>query len=207
MHPMIVILAMTASLPGVAQAQVKSRAIETPPGQASEPVRNPDDGDDLTPEKPVAKAAPSGALGRDAPNTVGVAAGAILIKTAERRLYFGLGNGRMRVYPVAVGKAGAQWKGSATIGRKAVNPTWFPTKRTQRRKKVPGVVRPGPRNPLGVRALYLSRNGRETLYRIHGTNAPGSIGKSVSSGCIRMRNADVIDLYRRVPVGTSVTVR
>ena len=170
--------------------------------------RDPSDGDDILTDRVAVKALPSyGALGRYADNTVGVAPGSILIDTGARRLYLGIDDERMRVYPVAVGKSGAQWRGAATIGRKAVNPTWRPTARQRRIKRLPSVVRPGPSNPLGVRALYLSRGGRETLYRIHGTNAPGSIGKAVSSGCIRMRNADVIDLYGRVAVGTPVRVR
>ena len=170
--------------------------------------RNPDDGDDLLPEKAAPpSAAVRGALGRTVANSIGVPAGAVLIRTSERRLYYGLSDGLMRVYPVAVGKGGAQWRGSAVVGRKAVRPTWHPTARQRKRKRLPRVVRPGPANPLGTRAIYLFRGGRDTLYRIHGTNSPGSIGRAVSSGCLRMRNADVEDLYSRISVGASVTVR
>lgn len=211
MRPIIIAMALCCSMP--AWAQVRSRAIQIPPSQMAEPsvpvIRDPSDGDDILEDAPVPAVVHRsyGALGRTVDNTIGVSDGAILIRTSERRLYLGLGGGRMRVYPVAVGKAGAQWHGDAVIGRKAVNPGWSPTARQRRLKHLPAHVRPGPANPLGVRALYLSRNGRPTLYRIHGTNAPASIGRSVSSGCIRMRNADVIDLYARVPTGTRVSVR
>lgn len=208
-----------SSMSGVAAAQQRSRAL---PGgstqdmiqqlrEGGEPViRNPDDGDDILADgdvKAIKAVHTYGALGRNVPNSLHVAAGSILIRTSERKLYYGVDDGTMRVYPVAVGKSGAQWRGDASIGRKAVNPVWHPTARQRRVKHVPAVVRAGPSNPLGVRALYLRRGGRETLYRIHGTNAPRSIGSAVSSGCIRMRNADVIDLYGRVGVGTPVHVR
>ena len=116
-----------------------------------------------------------------------------------------------RRYGVGVGKAGLAFKGTAIIKRKAKWPSWTPTKNMIRREPgkyarfangVPG----GPGNPLGSRALYLYRNGRDTLYRIHGTTQPSSIGRSVSNGCIRMLNAHVEDLYRRVPVGARVVV-
>ena len=202
-----------------ASAQERSRAFLTGSTQeviqdlrngAGPVVRNPDDGDDILSENDVAavKAVHTyGALGRTTANSIGLAPGSILIRTSERKLYYGIDDRTMRVYPVAVGKSGAQWRGDASIGRKAVNPVWRPTARQRRLKHVPAVVRAGPSNPLGVRALYLRRGGRETLYRIHGTNAPRSIGRAVSSGCIRMRNADVIDLYGRVGVGTPVQVR
>jgi lipoprotein-anchoring transpeptidase ErfK/SrfK len=214
---LIAACAVSMMFPADIRAQNRSRATQTTQevinGLSVEredyPVmRTPEDGDDIITDPVQVRAVKSyGALGHDASNSVGVRPGAIIIDTSARRLYFGLDDGRMRVYPVAVGKSGAQWRGSATIGRKAVNPTWRPTARQRRLKRLPSVVRPGPANPLGVRALYLSRGGRETLYRIHGTNAPGSIGKAVSSGCIRMRNADVIDLYERVDIGASVSVR
>lgn len=148
----------------------------------------------------------SGALGRTVASVPGVAPGEIVIRTKSHMLYYGLPEGGVRAYPVAVGKRGAQWHGEAVVGRKAVNPTWHPTARQRRLKRLPSMVKAGPRNPLGVRALYLYQDGRDTLYRIHGTNAPGSIGRSVSSGCIRMRNPDVVDLFARVPRGTRVVV-
>ena len=112
---------------------------------------------------------------------------------------------------MGVGKAGLAFKGTANIARKAKWPSWTPTKNMIRRqpgkyakyaKGVPG----GPGNPLGSRALYLYRNGRDTYYRIHGTTQPSSIGRSVSNGCIRMINGHVEDLYERVPVGARVVV-
>lgn len=204
MNLLAIMLALTASS---VPLPLKSRAV--PDIQTISAPRTPDDGDDIVTDVSKARkeASTYGALGRTVSNTYGIVPGSIVVKTSERRLYFGVDRDHVRIYPVAVGKAGAQWKGAAVIGRKAVNPTWYPTRRQQRLKGVPGVVRPGAHNPLGVRALYLSRDGRETLYRIHGTNSPRSIGKFVSSGCIRMRNADIVDLYRRVPVGTRVLVK
>lgn len=202
------LLASTVGAQTVASdPRLRSRAILDP---SPAPIY---DGDTTVPETEVYRptvARPtvsSGALGRTVANDMGIAPGSVVIDSRSRRLFLGLDQEHVRVYPVAVGKQGAQWRGTAVVGRKAVNPSWHPTARQRRLKRVPRMVAAGPRNPLGVRALYLFKGGRDTLYRIHGTNQPGSIGKSVSSGCIRMRNADVIDLYGRVPVGTVVTVR
>lgn len=184
----------------------------SPRGEAPRLTEEEIMGDDVTDEeaeasmKPPIKAA-STALGAVTMNSVGVKPGEILILTSKHRLYLGLADGKMKSYPVAVGHRGAQWSGSAIIGMKVKNPTWRPTANQRKKKKLPAVVKPGPSNPLGIRALYLFQNGQDTLYRIHGTNQPSSIGKSVSSGCIRMRNADVSDLYERVGNGTRVTVR
>lgn len=148
------------------------------------------------------------------PQTVrfsGYSVGTLVVDPDNHFLYLVLRGGRARRYGVGVGKAGRKFKGSATIGRKAKWPSWRPTDNMIRReprkyarfaKGVPG----GPNNPLGARALYLYRSGRDTMYRIHGTNAPGSIGRSVSNGCIRMINDHVVDLYERVPVGARVVV-
>ena len=127
--------------------------------------------------------------------------GAIVVDTAERRLYYVLGNGRAIRYPVAVGKPGFQWFGQSFVQRKAKDPGWSPTSR-MRRMGYPRYVPPGPRNPLGVRAIYLGWSE----YRIHGTNAPGSIGGAASSGCFRMLNEHVSDLYERVHIGAPVYV-
>lgn len=121
------------------------------------------------------------------------------------------GNRAMR-YGVGVGKAGFAFQGRATIQRKADWPGWTPTQNMIRREPdrygpYAGGLPGGLNNPLGARALYLYRDGRDTLYRIHGTNEPHTIGMSVSSGCIRMMNQDVIDLESRVPVGATVVVR
>lgn len=114
-------------------------------------------------------------------------------------------------YGVGVGKAGLEFTGTAVIERKAEWPSWRPTndmirRNPERYAKFADGVPGGPDNPLGARALYLYRNGRDTYYRIHGTTEPSSIGRSVSNGCIRMLNEHVIQLYDRVPIGTPVTV-
>lgn len=127
--------------------------------------------------------------------------GSIVVVTSERRLYYALGNGLAIRYPVAVGQPRFQWFGQTFVQRKRKNPDWTPTPR-MRRLGAPSYVPPGPNNPLGVRAIYLGW----TEYRIHGTNAPSSIGRAASSGCIRMHNDDVVDLYQRVHVGAPVYV-
>lgn len=142
------------------------------------------------------------------------APGQLLILPRAHFLYYITEPGRARRYGVGVGKAGLEFTGTATIDVKKEWPTWRPTQEMIERD--PGeygrfanndYVQPGgPGNPLGARALYLFQNGRDTYFRIHGTTAPRSIGRSVSSGCIRMINDHVIDLYQRVPVGTVVTV-
>jgi lipoprotein-anchoring transpeptidase ErfK/SrfK len=127
--------------------------------------------------------------------------GSIVVDTAERHLYYALGNGRAIRYLIAVGKPSFQWYGQSFVQHKAKNPGWSPTPR-MRRMGYPAYVPPGPRNPLGVRAIYLGW----TEYRIHGTNTPGSIGGAVSSGCFRMHNEDVSELFERVHIGAPVYV-
>jgi lipoprotein-anchoring transpeptidase ErfK/SrfK len=136
--------------------------------------------------------------------------GTLVVDTGARYLYFVLGGGRALRYGIGVGRDGFQWSGTAEIGRKASWPRWTPPKAMVARdpfaakwaKGMPG----GPKNPLGARALYLFKNGADTLFRIHGTNQPNSIGQAVSSGCVRMLNADVVDLYDRVGTGAKVVV-
>lgn len=130
--------------------------------------------------------------------------GTIVVKTTERRLYLILDSGHAMRYPVGVGKAGKQWAGTTKIDGKYVNPAWSPPAEVKRDKpSMPDVIPGGsPRNPMGVAAMTLA--GGE--YAIHGTNVPGSVGGFVSYGCIRMLNADITDLYQRVPVGTTVVV-
>ncbi|HMK88413.1 MAG TPA: L,D-transpeptidase [Methylocystis sp.] len=131
----------------------------------------------------------------------------ITIDTAKRKLYFSLGDGRAVEYGVGVGREGFAWKGQAQIGRKAFWPGWTPPKEMLlRRPDLPVHMEGGIENPLGARALYLFKGDRDSGFRIHGTNEPDTIGQAVSSGCIRMLNADVIDLYRRTKVGTRVVV-
>jgi lipoprotein-anchoring transpeptidase ErfK/SrfK len=137
--------------------------------------------------------------------------GTIVVDTDNRFLYLVRPNGRAIRYGIGVGKQGMSWRGRATIARKAEWPRWTPTAAMVARdpeKNGPwaGGMEAGLENPLGARALYLYQGNRDTLYRIHGTSEPWSIGQSVSSGCIRMFNQDIIDLYSRVPTGTSVVV-
>ena len=133
--------------------------------------------------------------------------GTITINTAQRKLYLSLGGGRAIEYGIGVGRQGFAWKGQAEVGRKAFWPGWTPPKEMiARRPDLPDHMEGGMENPLGARALYLFKSGKDTLFRIHGTNEPGTIGRAVSSGCIRMLNADVIDLYQRVAKGTAVVV-
>jgi lipoprotein-anchoring transpeptidase ErfK/SrfK len=139
-------------------------------------------------------------------------AGTIVVDPGQRYLYLVQENGQAMRYGVGVGKQGFDYQGRATVGRKAQWPRWTPTqnmiaREPERYGPFAGGVEGGLENPLGARALYLFRDGRDTLYRIHGTNEPWSIGQSVSSGCIRLWNQDIIDLYRRVPTGTTVFVR
>jgi lipoprotein-anchoring transpeptidase ErfK/SrfK len=134
----------------------------------------------------------------------GYAAGTVVVRTGERSLYYVLGNGRAVRYPVGVGRAGKQWSGTAMIDGKYLRPAWTPPDDVKRDKPyLPNVIAGGSgRNPMGAAALTLSGG----QYAIHGTNSPGSIGGSVSYGCIRMHNADVLDLYGRVGFGTTVVV-
>lgn len=137
-------------------------------------------------------------------------AGTVVVNTPERRLYYVLGDGRAIRYGIGVGREGLALRGGATVGRKAEWPSWTPTdnmiRRDPRNRRFAAGVPGGLNNPLGARALYLYRNGRDTMFRIHGTNQPNSIGLAVSSGCIRMLNHDVVDLYERVPSGARVVV-
>ena len=133
--------------------------------------------------------------------------GTIVVETRERQLYLILPGGKAMRYGVTVGDEAFGWNGRATIDRKAEWPAWNPPAEMIKRWPHVHAMQGGPANPLGARALYLSDKGRDTLYRIHGTNEPEKIGQAASSGCIRMRNIDVVDLYDRVPVGATVIVR
>lgn len=134
--------------------------------------------------------------------------GTIVVDIDRRQLALVQPDGTAVQYGVGVGKLGFSWKGEARIGRKGVWPDWTPT--TTMVALHPGIDRQrkgGLDNPLGARALYLHQGGRDILFRIHGTNEPWSIGEQMSSGCIRMLNEDIVDLYERVPVGTPVLVK
>jgi lipoprotein-anchoring transpeptidase ErfK/SrfK len=150
-------------------------------------------------------AMPRGAQARDVVGfSGGYAAGTVVVRTNERSLYYVLGNGQAVRYTVGVGRAGKQWSGTAIINGKYLHPAWTPPAEIKHDKpNLPDVIPGGSgRNPMGAAALTLSQGE----YAIHGTNNPASIGGSVSYGCIRMYNADILDLYGRVGFGTRVVV-
>jgi lipoprotein-anchoring transpeptidase ErfK/SrfK len=131
-------------------------------------------------------------------------AGTIIVETGERRLYLVLADGKAMKYGIGVGRDGFTWSGQHRITRTAEWPGWTPPAAMRKRvPDLPAYMPGGPNNPLGARALYIG----STLYRIHGTSEPWTIGQAVSSGCIRMTNEDVIDLYERVKIGATVVVR
>ena len=134
--------------------------------------------------------------------------GTIVVDSDARYLYYVLPNKKAIRYGVTVGEEALVWSGVAKVGRKEEWPTWTPTKDIKARlgKDIPDFVGPGPHNPMGARGLYLYEANKDTLYRIHGTNQPEYIGSAISSGCIRMTNEDVIDLYNRVKLGATVVV-
>jgi lipoprotein-anchoring transpeptidase ErfK/SrfK len=140
-------------------------------------------------------------------NETKYAPGTVIEKTPERALYYVMGDGAAMRYSIGVGREGFQWSGSSRIVAKAEWPDWRPPQTMIEREAAKGVILPpfvkgGPGNPLGARAMYIGG----TIYRVHGTNAESSIGGAVSSGCIRMMNADVIDLYGRVKIGSPIHV-
>jgi len=172
------------------------------------------------PAVPVSKMDPR-YLRQEVPDPTGEVPGSIVIDTSQHFLYLVRGGGRALRYGVGLGREGFAWAGRAQIERKSIWPKWHPPVemierqpelekyRTEYDKATGewrGGMEPGIMNPLGARALYLYQNGKDTLYRIHGSPEWWSIGKSVSSGCVRMINQDVIDLYDRVPEGTPVLV-
>ncbi len=144
------------------------------------------------------------ALAREVVQFSGYPAGTIVVKTHERRLYLATDNGHAIRYPVGVGRAGMTWAGEGVINGKYIRPAWSPPEMMREENpNIPDVIPGGsPRNPMGAAAMTLSVD----QYAIHGTNSPGSVGKFVSHGCIRMYNADIMDLYHRVGVGTTVVV-
>ena len=132
------------------------------------------------------------------------APGTVVIQTSERFLYVVLGNNRALRYGIGVGREGFQWSGLVKVSRKAEWPDWTPPpEMIARQPYLPRFMAGGPGNPMGARAMYLG----STVYRIHGTNQPETIGEAVSSGCFRLANGDVVDLYSRVAVGAKVVIR
>lgn len=147
------------------------------------------------------------------PDPTGEPAGTVVVDTGARLLYLVQPGGRAIRYGIGIGRDGFRWKGRATVGAKREWPTWTPPAEMIARDPRLGAfgggaggMPGGTDNPLGARALYLHQDGRDTLYRIHGTNDAGSIGSDVTAGCVRMLNLDVIDLYARVPRGATVVV-
>ena len=134
------------------------------------------------------------------------APGSIVVDSDNHYLYFVLNDGKAIRYGITVGEEAMAWSGVAKVGSMTEWPPWHPTKGEIERLGVPTFVPPGPDNPMGSRALYLYSGGKDTLFRIHGTNQPEYIGSSISSGCIRLTNEDVIDLYSRVKMGAIVVV-
>jgi lipoprotein-anchoring transpeptidase ErfK/SrfK len=135
------------------------------------------------------------------------APGTIVIDSDARYLYYVLPGGKAIRYGVTVGEQALAWSGVAKIGRKEEWPSWTPTAEIKHRMTgIPDFVSGGPANPMGARAMYLFEGSRDTLYRIHGTNQPEYIGQAISSGCIRLTNEDVIDLFNRAKVGAPVVV-
>ena len=143
--------------------------------------------------------------------STGETPGTIIVDTNNKFLYFVEGKNRATRYGIGVGRDGFGWSGVVKVGRKAEWPTWTPPAEMRRREAAKGRILPavqkgGEDNPLGARALYLYQGGRDTIFRIHGTNQPWTIGLNMSSGCIRMMNKDVEHLYARADIGTKVIV-
>jgi lipoprotein-anchoring transpeptidase ErfK/SrfK len=187
-HLIWMVIAAGGLMLSVSQSQAQSNDVGDQPGLV------PDDNVELDPEwrKQVVYYRTN-----EAPGT-------IIISTKERHLYLIQGNGRAIRYGIGVGREGFQWQGLLNITRKAEWPDWTPPpEMIARQPYLPRFMAGGPGNPLGARAMYLGT----TVYRIHGTNQPNTIGTAISSGCFRLVNADVADLYDRVPVGTKVIVR
>ncbi|WP_295948251.1 L,D-transpeptidase [uncultured Bartonella sp.] len=137
--------------------------------------------------------------------------GTIIIDTEAKFLYYIMPDGKAMRYGIGVGRDGFRWSGNATIGRKAKWPAWVPPQRMLVRqpelKEFAGGMGPGLKNPLGARALYLYKDGKDSMFRLHGTPEWWTIGTNVSSGCIRLINQDIIDLYNRAEIGAKVIVK
>ena len=156
-----------------------------------------------SPMQDSAQKAPGFMRGKTIAFDTQASAGDIIINTKQNRLYFVLGSGKAVMYRIASAKKGFEWSGSHQVSAKAKWPSWSPPAEMRvRHPELPAYMAGGPENPLGARAIYLG----SSIYRIHGTNTPSSIGKAASSGCIRMLNEDVTELYAHVKIGTRVTV-
>ncbi len=203
---------------GVAQSLFPFAIPSAAPPSPEAPVRLPPDVDSnyLPPDADPNYSTPGGfdkdvnmslTTRREINDPTGQPPGTVTINTRLRKLFLSLGDGRALEYGIGVGRQGFAWKGVAEVGRKAFWPGWTPPpEMLARQPGLPDHMDGGMENPLGARALYLFQGKKDTLFRIHGTNEPKSIGKAVSSGCIRMMDSDVIDLYGRVAKGTRVVV-
>ncbi|TCR62485.1 L,D-transpeptidase [Bosea sp. BK604] len=177
-----------ASAQGSAKGSEETMDVGDEPGRVS--------GDDVHAEGPYAKQM---VLFRSSE-----APGTVVIHTSERFLYIVQGNGKALRYGIGVGREGFQWSGKVQVSRKSEWPDWRPPpEMIARQPYLPRFMAGGPGNPMGARALYLG----STVFRVHGTNQPETIGQAISSGCFRLANGDIIDLYERVPVGTKVIIR
>ncbi|NEU11790.1 L,D-transpeptidase [Methylobacterium sp. BTF04] len=182
--------------------RVRPQSEPTPAGLVAVPTANAS----LSPVDPMASAVPQmSAIQREEVAYAGAyAAGTIVVSTNERRLYYVLGDGKALRYGVGVGRPGFTWGGVQTITMKREWPDWRPpAEMLRRRPDLPRFMKGGIENPLGARAMYLGNS----IYRIHGSNEPETIGTAVSSGCIRMTNEDVSDLFTRAKVGAKVIVQ
>ncbi len=205
-------LLLVVGLSACSQTASEPPTIETPRKNASldsmyAPIQ---DGDETIPGVDVSKMDPKN-IRQMVDYKTGYPAGTIVVDPYAKFLYLVMEDGKAMRYGVGVAKAGMEFVGEADISRKAQWPGWAPTQNMIKRdpeRYVPlaAGLEGGIKNPLGARALYLYKGGNDTLYRIHGTNEPWTIGKSVSSGCIRLLNHDIIDLHRRVPKGSKVVV-
>ncbi len=194
---------------GEPQAAPSGQAQPGPGPYGSAPVGNTPATDrgfyNPPPDDAAAAASPSTRREVDYPTTE--PPGTIIVDTNSKHLYLIQPGGRAIQYGIGVGREGFAWSGVARVGAKQQWPKWFPPEAMlQRRPDLPIEMDGGLGNPLGARALYLYQGKTDTQYRIHGTNEPDTIGRAVSSGCIRMMNSDVMDLYNRVPIGTKVIV-
>jgi lipoprotein-anchoring transpeptidase ErfK/SrfK len=159
--------------------------------------------DEITPKALKQQAQPQFKRGQIVDYSTSMAAGSIIVSTKQNVLFFVLGNGKAVKYHVATARKGFEWSGTHKVASKTQWPSWRPpTEMRARHPELPVFMAGGPKNPLGARAIYIA----DTIYRIHGTNEPKSIGKSASSGCIRMLNDDVTELYQFVKPGATVTV-
>jgi lipoprotein-anchoring transpeptidase ErfK/SrfK len=159
--------------------------------------------DDIQPQALKPMAQPGFKRGQIVDFATPMASGSIIVNTRQNVLFFVLGNGKAVKYRVASAKKGFEWSGTHKVSSKTQWPDWRPpVEMRQRRPELPAFMEGGPKNPLGARAIYIGG----TIYRIHGTNEPSSIGKAASSGCIRMLNEDVSELYKFVKPGATVTV-